>query len=175
MVQHLLLTIAIVDPRTGILDSAEEHLLTLCRLVLLIEHGRRELMSHLDLVCHGGMVFGAVERRVSEHLSRVPSFQGARVVFVVGGSHDLLEKGAGAAGSLNTPRFLKAAIEHLLGGGGGGDGLLLERTGLKLLLLEAAAARVLLVLLDLHILRCSRCSLGCGGGCGEIGESVLNE
>ena len=35
---------------------------------------------------------------------------------------------------------LKAAIEYLLGGGGGGDGLLLERTGLKLLLLEAAAA-----------------------------------
>ena len=39
------------------------------------------------------------------------SFQGARVVFVVGGSHDLLEKGAGAARSLNTPRFLGGAGE----------------------------------------------------------------
>ena len=86
-----------VENPTCVLDSAEEHLLTLCwprngetqitgckfgqsssavelflPLVLLVEHGRWELVGHLDLVGHCGVVFGTVERRVCEHLSGVP-------------------------------------------------------------------------------------------------------
>ena len=41
-------------------------------LVLIVEHGRGELVGHLHLVGHSGVVFCTVERRVCEHLPGVP-------------------------------------------------------------------------------------------------------
>merc|ERR1712089_4061 len=57
------------------------------------------------------MVLCAIERRVCEHLSWVPSLQRSRVILCWCRSHNFLEERTRAAGPLET------AIENLLDGG----------------------------------------------------------
>merc|ERR1719357_423059 len=63
------------------------------------------------------MVLCAIERRVCEHLSWVPSLQRSRVILCWCRSHNFLEERTRAAGPLHTASFLETAIENLLEGG----------------------------------------------------------